>query len=62
MNIRADLRGIGVIALTAVVVMAIVSRWPAIRRVILPQAEPVGVGVPVVRRHVVRRPRRRIWV
>ena len=60
MNIRADWRGIGVIALTAVAMMAIVSRWPAARRVIFPQVEPAGMPVGMPRR-IIRRPRR-IWV
>ena len=54
---RANLKGIGIIALTAVVIMAIVGRWPAARRVIFPQVEPVGMP----RRRIIRRPRR-IWV
>ena len=53
---RMGWREIGVMALTAVVVMAIVGRWPAARRVILP---PEGVaGVPVVAKQPVVRRRR----
>ena len=58
-----DWKGIGIVALTAVVVMAIVGRWPAARRVILPGVEPaVGmpIGMPVKR--PVRRPGFRVWV
>ena len=38
MNIRADLKGIGIIVLVAAATMAIVARVPAVRDVIFPDA------------------------
>ena len=59
MNIRADLRGIGIIVLVAAATMAIVARVPAIRGVIFPDA--VGLAFADGRRPIRPRPRPGIW-
>ena len=56
MNIKADWRGIGIIVLVAAATMAIVTRVPAIRDVIFPDAVR-----PVVARRA-RREDKGIWI
>ena len=63
MNIRADLKGISVIALVAAATMAVVARVPAIRDVV----SPVAVRPVVARRREDlsvkrRRTGRRTWI